>query len=104
MNPVKLAWTMVEMIPESILFYWSKGSETRRKMVRRVFEEEAKGRPVFLNSLAKDLGISHVAARKHVELLIEEGYLEKINPGGRPVYLRLSKKGERVAKELSGMK
>jgi predicted ArsR family transcriptional regulator len=88
------------MLPKSILFYWSKGATTRRKMLKLVAMLEDKNKPCFLNLIAKKLHITHVAAKKHIDLLIEEGYLKQINPHGKPIYLKLTKKGRDTVKEL----
>ena len=79
------------MISKSILFYWSKGAEIRRKIVKQIGESNKKKQPSFLNKLSSMLGISHVAAKKHIDLLIDEGYIEPMNPGGKPIYLKLTK-------------
>ncbi len=84
------------MIPPSILFFWGKGSGTRRKIIRIMEKWEKRGKPCFLNSIAKEIGISHVAAKKHIDLLVEEGYIRQINPGGRPVFLELTEKGRKA--------
>ncbi len=88
------------MLSKSILFYWSKGAETRRKMIRFIYECEKAQEACFLNILAKKTGLTHVAVKKHLDLLREEGYIEFVNPGGKPVYLKLSKRGTDVAKEF----
>ena len=88
------------MLPKSVLFYWSKGAETRRKMLRIINTREEKGEPSFLNVIASELGITHAAAKKHLDLLVEEGYIEQINPGGKPVYLRLTEKGKEMIEEF----
>ncbi|MBI4361317.1 helix-turn-helix domain-containing protein [Candidatus Micrarchaeota archaeon] len=86
---------------KSILFYWSRGAEVRRKILRLVHHANQKNKPAFLNALAKTLKLSHVAVKKHVDLLLEEGFLEEVNPGGKPIYLRLSKNGATVLSEFS---
>ncbi len=86
---------------KTILFYWSKGADIRRKILNIIRQANQKNRPVFLNSLAKTLDLSHVAVKKHVDLMVEEGFLEEINPGGKPIYLRLSKDGVAVLTEFS---
>lgn len=86
---------------KTILFYWSRGADIRRKILQLVASANQKNKPAYLNALAKKLKLSHVAVKKHVDLLGEEGYLEEINPGGKPVYLRLSKNGATVLNEFS---
>jgi len=85
---------------KSILFYWSKGSGMRVKILN-VIDKCSKGKqPCFLNQIAKKLGVSHVAIKKHVDLLLEEGYINELNPGGKPVYLELSESGKSVLAEF----
>jgi predicted ArsR family transcriptional regulator len=86
---------------KTILFYWSKGSETRRKLVRLIADCERKSEPCYLNLLAEKLGFSHVAIKKHLDLLIDEGYVRVLNPGGKPVFLALTAKGIDILKEFS---
>jgi predicted ArsR family transcriptional regulator len=86
---------------KTILFYWSKGADTRRKLIRLIAECERKNQPCYLNVLAEKLGLSHVATKKHTDLLIEDGFVKVINPGGKPVYLALTGKGTGMIKELS---
>ena len=85
---------------DAILFFWSKGAETRRKILRKVGECERSGEPCYLNMLADALKLSHVAVKKHVDLMIENGYLRVLNPNGRPAFLSLTKKGKSVLSKL----
>ena len=86
---------------KTILFYWSKGAYTRVRMVRIIAECERKSEPCYLNLLAGKLDLSHVAVKKHLDLLLEQGYVEIMNPGGKPNYLSLTSKGIEVLKEFS---
>ncbi|MFN7991833.1 MAG: winged helix-turn-helix domain-containing protein [Candidatus Micrarchaeia archaeon] len=86
---------------KTILFYWSKGSDTRRKLIRLIADCERKSEPCYLNLLAERLGLSHVAIKKHIDLLIEGGYIKVLNPGGKPVYLALTDQGIEVLREFS---
>lgn len=79
---------------EIILFYWSKGAGMRTKILIEVFKCSKKKQPCFLNKLAEAFNVSHVAMKKHVDLLVEENYLKEMNPDGKPVYLELSEKGK----------
>lgn len=79
---------------ESVLFYFSKGADTRRDIIQIVKEKQDEG--IYLTEIADKLDMSHVAARKHIELLREEDYLKQINPEGKPKYLRLTDSGEKV--------
>ena len=87
---------------KTILFYWSRGAELRRGIVRTIGECEKKKRPCYLNVLAAKFKLSHVAIRKHLDLLREEGYVKILNPQGKPNYLALTKKGAEVLAEFSG--
>ncbi len=89
------------MLPRSVLFYWSKGANVRREILRIIGECEKKNQSCFLNFLAQKLKVTHVAAKKHLDLLVEEGYVEQINPRGKPVYLQLTHSGREVLKEFS---
>jgi DNA-binding MarR family transcriptional regulator len=89
------------MISKTILFYWSKGADTRRKIIRFIYKCEKKNKPCFLNSLAKKFNLTHVAIKKHIDLLIEEKFIESINPSGKPVYLKLTNSGKEIVKELT---
>ena len=92
------------MISTSILFFWSKGAELRREIIKLVKSCEENKKPCFLNSLAKELKLTHVAVKKHLDLLIEEGYVKPINPDGKPIYLKLSEKGKEIYKEFNHKK
>ena len=89
---------------KAILFYWSRGAEVRREIVLFIHGCNEKDSPCFLNQLAKHLKLTHPGAKKHLDLLIEHGYIEQINPGGKPLYLRLSALGKGVAEEFLGKK
>ncbi len=86
---------------KTILFYWSKGADVRRHIIRMIAECDRRKKPCYLNLLAAKLNLSHVAIKKHLDLLREEGYVEVLNPKGRPNYLVLSKKGVEVLREFS---
>ena len=86
---------------KTILFYWSKGSDTRRTLIRIISECERKSEACYLNLLAEKLKLSHVAVKKHIDLMLEGEYVKMLNPGGKPVYLALTEKGIEVLKEFS---
>ncbi|MCI0562184.1 MAG: hypothetical protein MN733_27175 [Nitrososphaera sp.] len=86
---------------KTILFYWSKGADTRRKLLRLIAECERHGEACYLNMLAEKIKLSHVAIKKHVDLMIDEDYVKILNPGGKPVYLALTEKGIEMLKEFS---
>ena len=86
---------------KTVLFYWSKGSEVRVRIVQLIEQYNKGKRPVFSNELAKQLGLSHVAVSKHLDLLVTNGFVKVTNPGGKPQYLELTPNGLKVADEFS---
>lgn len=89
---------------KTVLFYWSKGAKTRVQILHIALKCQQKKSPCFLNQIADALKISHVGAKKHVDLLIEEGYLKEINPDGKPVFLELTEKGKKIIFEFKNKK
>jgi len=87
---------------KTILFYWSKGADTRRRIIRLIAECGKKDKGCYSSMLADKLKMSHVAMKKHLDLLAEEGYVEVLNPEGKPNYLALTAKGKEMLKEISG--
>ena len=85
---------------KSILFYWGRGAQVRVKIVKEIHSCNKKNQACFLNQIAQMIDLSHVATKRHIGILIEEGYVEEVNPEGKPVFLQLTKKGERIAKEF----
>ena len=86
---------------KTILFYWSKGAETRVRMLKNIHSCSERKEACYLNSVAAALKLSHVGVKKHLDLLIEEGYIKVINPGGKPGFLELTPKGRDVLDEFS---
>lgn len=62
---------------------------------------EKKNKPCLLNIIAKKLNLTHVAVKKHLDLLTEEKYIKSINSSGKPIYLKLTNSGKETVKELS---
>lgn len=85
---------------KTILFYWSKGASTRVRILNAVFQCRQKKEPCFLNQIADVLELSHVAVKKHVDLLIREEYLAEVNPDGKPIFLELTEKGKKIVSEF----
>ncbi len=85
---------------KTILFYWSKGADIRREILRSISEYEKKNKPCYLNLLAEKFKLSHVAIKKHIDLLIDEGYVHPLNPKGKPVFLVITKLGTDILKEF----
>lgn len=86
---------------KTILFYWSRGSETRVKLLKLIGQAEKSGGACYSNTLAKKLKLSHVAVKKHLDLLIDEGYLKVLNPKGKPHFLELTNEGKKTLKEFT---
>lgn len=86
---------------KTILFYWSKGADTRVRILKKIGECNAKGEGCYLNTIAAFLKLSHVGIKKHLGLMVEEGYIRLVNPGGKPVFLELTHKGLEVLEEFS---
>lgn len=86
---------------KTVLFYFSKGAKIRVRIITLVEAYNRKNKPIFLNIIAKKLRMSHVATKKHLELLVEYGYIKFLNPKGKPIYLELTMKGKEIAKEFS---
>lgn len=84
---------------ESVIFLHSRGAETRRRLVQFLYREQKEMTIHYLSTLSAEFGISKPAMKKHVDSLTTRGYLEKVNPGGNPVFLRLTEKGNGVAKK-----
>ena len=70
-----------------VLLYNSKGGETRRKVLQLLLEE-----PKNCYQLSKALEVTWWGVKKHLELLLEYGLVEKINVGKREFY-KLTKLG-----------
>jgi predicted transcriptional regulator len=86
---------------KTILFYWSRGADTRVRILKEIGRCSAKGEGCYLNTLATSLKLSHVGIKKHVDLMVDEGYIRLVNPGGKPVFLELTHKGLEVLDEFS---
>jgi len=89
------------MISRSVLFYWSKGAHTRRRILSLMQKLNDEHNPCFLNVLSELMELSHVAVKKHIELLIDEEYIKPLNPDGKPVYLELTDTGRDVLQEFA---
>ncbi len=85
---------------KAVLFYWSKGAPMRVKMVRLIAECNRRREPVYLAKLAGACRISDVAAKKHLELMVEHRFVSVQNPEGKPHYLELTREGWEVAREF----
>ncbi len=86
---------------KTIIFYWSKGALTRIKVIKFIAQCEREGKPCYLNIIADSLGISRAALKKHLDIMLKFGYIQILNPGGKPSYLALTQNGLEVLKEFS---
>ncbi len=85
---------------KSVLFYWSKGAPVRAKMVKLIAECNRRREPVYLARIAEACSISDVAAKKHLDLMVEHRFVAVENPQGKPHYLTLTREGWEVAREF----
>ncbi|MEK6941245.1 MAG: hypothetical protein AABW85_00080 [archaeon] len=85
---------------KTILFYWGKGAAIRVKLLNEIYKCNKNNHPCYLNLLAEKVGLTHVAVKKHLDLMLEEEYIKEINPAGKPVYIELTEKGKGVLKEF----
>lgn len=84
---------------DSIFFEFSKGAATRRQILSVLGDNNCQMH--YLESMASEFPISKVALKAHIDKMIYHGYIEQINPGSKPVFLRLSRKGKDVASHYS---
>lgn len=93
----------------SLLFVWSKGASTRRKILKIIVSENNKGNPIYISKLTnlfnsliefdeKPHTISSI--RKNIKLLKEYGIIRAINEGGRPEYLELTEEGWKILEKM----
>ena len=87
---------------KTILFYWSKGADTRVRILKEIRKCNIGNAPCYLNTIAANMKLSHVGIKKHIDILVEEGYISVINPGGKPLFLELTGKGKEVLDEFEG--
>ena len=89
----------------SLLFLWSKGATTRRKIFKIIAEEQTKGNPVYIseitnifnNTLESDQdSVTNSSIRKHIRVLKEFNLIRPINEGGRQEYLELTEEGKNI--------
>ena len=68
-------------------------SDIKVEILKKLSSQEKENTLNSITSLAKFLSISKVAVKKHIDSLLESKLIEQINPGGKPIFLRLTKKG-----------
>ena len=97
----------------SLLFLWSKGATTRRKIFKIIAEQQSKGSPIYIseitniynNTLEQDEdSVTNSSIRKHIRVLKEYNLIRPINEGGRPEYLELTEEGKSVLQKLQHKK
>lgn len=91
----------------SILFVWSKGARQRRNILAEIERSQNKKEPIYVSKLSETLSksekngeISISAIRKHVKVLVEYGFVEPINKGGKPEYLQLTDTGKKTIEKI----
>ncbi len=85
---------------ETIIFLHSKGAETRRKIIQLLYKQDKIRNLHCLTSLQYEFKISKPGLKKHIDYLSYLGYIDKMNPKGKPVFLRLTEKGYEAAKKF----
>lgn len=94
----------------SLLFVWSKGASTRRKLFKLIAAENLKGDSVYISKLTKlydeslesdDNKLTNSSIRKNVKVLKDYNLVKAINGGGRPEYLELTEQGKLILERLS---
>lgn len=70
------------------------------RILKEIGRCSAKGEGCYLNIIATSMKLSHVGIKKHLDLLIDEGYVRVMNPGGKPIFLELTHKGLDVLGEF----
>lgn len=99
----------------SLLFLWSKGSSTRRKIFKIIAEQQAKGNPVYISEITNiynanlepengETSVTNSSIRKHIRVLKEYNLIKPINEGGRPEYLELTEEGKTILAKLTHRK
>lgn len=95
----------------SLLFLWSKGSTTRRRIFKIIADQQSKGNPVYISEITNiynasidpnsdDNTVTNSSIRKHIRVLKEYNLIKPINEGGRPEYLELTDEGKVVLQKL----
>lgn len=83
---------------DSIIFLHSKGANTRRKIIK-ILHKQTENDLHNAVMLAKKTEISKVSIKKHIDLLVKNEYVKKINPESKPIFLMLTEKGTTAAKK-----
>lgn len=93
----------------SLLFLWSKGATTRRKIFKIIAEQQNNGNPVYISEITNifnatlqgdEDSVTNSSIRKHIRVLKEYNLIKPINEGGRPEYLELTDEGKNILQKL----
>ena len=92
-----------------ILFQWSKGASTRKRLISLIYSEQTKGNAVYISRLTKlynssistdEKCITNSSIRKSVKLLKHYNLIKAVNEGGKPEYLELTQNGLKVFESI----
>ena len=93
----------------SLLFLWSKGATTRRKIFKIIAYEQTKCNPVYISEITNIFNstlendqdtVTNSSIRKHIRVLKEYNLIRPINEGGRPEYLELTEEGKNILQKI----
>lgn len=96
----------------SLIFFWSKGSLVRRRILIIIADAQETHQPIFVSEIARLYNetmekkkeihriLTNSAIRKHIQFLIKYGIVIPINKGGRPEYLELTLDGIEAVKRI----
>lgn len=92
-----------------ILFEWSKGAPTKRKVFILIVKENKNGNAVYVTRLTNlynsshsinERGITISSIRKCVNALKNYGLIKAVNEGGKPEYLEPTETGLKIFDKL----
>ena len=84
---------------ESVIFLHSKGADKRRDILKILYYQSQNKEMHCITCLAKKFKVSKVTMKETIDGLIKLMYIEKINPLGKPIFLKLTEKGLVTAKK-----
>ena len=93
----------------SLLFLWSKGANTRRKIIKIIANQQNSANPVYISEITKifnnnlveeEHSVTNSSIRKHIKVLKEYNLIKPINEGGRPEYLELTEEGKFIINKV----
>lgn len=94
----------------SVLFVWSKGASTRKRIFKILAAENSRGNPVYISKLTKlynaslelnEHQLTNSSIRKIIKVLKNYDLIKPLNEGGRPEYLELTEQGKKMLGRLS---